>query len=113
MIAMYFRTGEMVGNVALRQYLTQNLIRLMEDEKLSQKEFAKRVGFSQPTISAWLNQKVWPEPENIEKVAQAFSMEPEALLQNPNSAKSNSVNLAQDLKNMAKKLGYKLQKNLD
>jgi transcriptional regulator with XRE-family HTH domain len=55
---------------------TERLVQLFEEEqrrrgKLSQKAFAKELGFDQQAFNDWIN-GVQPDFENVQKIAQAF-----------------------------------------
>lgn len=56
----------------------KHLVMLLQNG-LSQKEIAKRVGTTQPHVSIWMNGIRFPTSENLIKLSQALSIEPEEL----------------------------------
>ena len=56
----------------------KHLVMLLQNG-LSQKEIAKRVGTTQPHVSIWMNGIRFPTSENLIKLSQALSIEPQEL----------------------------------
>src|SRR5580692_8188469 len=77
----------------MRAIFAANLKRCMQERNLSQSDLARAIwkeertdsrGYPQPLnkdrISAWVNGRVLPTQENLEKAAEALGVTPEALL---------------------------------
>ena len=59
----------------------KNIIKdIIEDSKLSQQEFAKKIGTSQGTISKWITGVQEPRFYQLQKIATVFEIDAEILL---------------------------------
>ena len=59
----------------LKQYLA--------DEEITQTEFAKRAGVSQPTVWGWLSGEWLPAPETLKKLSAITGLSIDELLDQP------------------------------
>ena len=46
---------------------------------MTQADIAKKVGTTQPVISNWLNGQIFPNAENLKKLADVLDLEPQEL----------------------------------
>ncbi len=71
------------GIVAIRENLSRNLEGILKAKGLTQKDLAKAIGLSQGSISGWITERDWPEPENLDKVVKELGIKPEVLFADP------------------------------
>lgn len=57
-----------------RQVFSENLTKYMKRNDIDQKELAKVLNVSQPTISSWINLKKYPRIETIERISEYFKV---------------------------------------
>ena len=63
----------------IRENLRLNLISLLELNKMSQKDFSKKLGVSQSAVTNWIKGKNSPDIELVEKICQEFNVSPNYL----------------------------------
>ena len=61
--------------------ISEKIFRILEDKKMSQKEFAERTGISQSTISDWKRKKTNPSSEKIMIICEVLQISPYDLLE--------------------------------
>lgn len=71
-----------------------NLSRLLQERKMTQREFAKLVGVSAPTVNDWLSGKTSPRMTKIDKICSILSVKRSDLLDAP---KAISVEINADI----------------
>lgn len=99
--------------MALRDNLAKNLERILRAKKVTQKELAAAIGLTQGSISGWINQHDWPEPENLDKVMKELAISPEELFRDPPeklALPNPEDELFQLFKIAVKKAGFKVVK---
>jgi transcriptional regulator with XRE-family HTH domain len=57
-----------------KEIFAKNLKKLMEGKEINQKELAKIIGVSAPTMNDWLQAKKYPRIDKIEKLADYFGV---------------------------------------
>ena len=57
-----------------KEVFAKNLKKLMEGKEINQKELAKIIGVSAPTMNDWLQAKKYPRIDKIEKLADYFGV---------------------------------------
>ena len=57
----------------------KNIIELRQHYKMSQRDFALKLGISKATVSLWENGKKYPTRRNLEKLAGMFNLNPQDL----------------------------------
>ena len=67
-----------------------HLKELMGIKDISSVSLAEKLGVSKATISYWINGKVFPDPENLQKIANALGIEVWQLFKDP-AEKDKSV----------------------
>lgn len=60
--------------------ISERIFELLEEKKISQKEFSKRTGISQSTISDWKRKKTNPASDKIMPICQVLKVTPYELL---------------------------------
>lgn len=66
------------------------LKRYLEDHKVTQVEFAERMGVKQSTVSDWLNGHITPSTKNLRAISAATNLTIDELLANPVRARGAS-----------------------
>lgn len=61
--------------------ISEKIFWVLEDKKMSQKEFAERTGISQSTISDWKRKKTNPSSEKIMIICEVLQISPYDLLE--------------------------------
>lgn len=57
----------------------KNIIELRQHYKMSQRDFALKMGISKATVSLWENGKKYPTRRNLEKLSSMFNLNPQDL----------------------------------
>jgi transcriptional regulator with XRE-family HTH domain len=73
--------------MGLMQNVAANVRRLLAERGITGSEFARQVGVEPSVMSRWLNCKVTPLVQNIEKMAAILGVPVESLTQNPDTPK--------------------------
>ena len=60
-------------------HIGKNIIKLRQHLKLSQQDFALKLGISKATVSLWENERKYPTRKNLEKLASVFKVDPQEL----------------------------------
>lgn len=60
--------------------ISEKILQLLEERKMTQKEFAKRTGISQSTISEWKKKHTNPVSDKILIICEVLEVTPEELL---------------------------------
>jgi transcriptional regulator with XRE-family HTH domain len=68
-------TVEDTGFMALKLTFAFNLRRLMRLHNVQAKDFAEKIGVSASMVTHWRNGDAFPQPDNIEKICEAFAVE--------------------------------------
>ena len=58
----------------------ERLKQYLEDHEISQTEFGRLVGVSQPTVSGWLNGEILPSAEKLKEMSNKTALTIDALL---------------------------------
>ena len=74
---------EMDERARIIEVFRKNLANLISERKLTQREFAKMVGVSAPTVNDWLKGKTSPRMNKIDKICSIFSIKRSDLLDPP------------------------------
>lgn len=60
-------------------HIGKNIVKLRQHLKLSQQDFALKLGVSKATVSLWENERKYPTRKNLEKLASVFKVDPQEL----------------------------------
>ena len=60
--------------------ISERIFKLLEEKNITQKEFGKRTGISNSTISDWKRKKTNPSADKIMNICYALDVTPEQLL---------------------------------
>lgn len=93
----------------LRQNFASNAKRLIRENGLSQREFAKKMGVDEGLVSKWLNQVHFPDDRYLDKTITVLGCTYEELFRDPDGAVPDPV--IRFLRDVAKTRGYKLVKD--
>ena len=55
--------------------MAENIRRLMQEKGVNSKEVIEALGFKQPTFSDWINGKMYPRIDKINKMAEYFGVD--------------------------------------
>lgn len=100
-----------IGNdvaASIRKNFATNLRRLLRENSLKQKQFAKTLGISEPLASNWLNEVNFPDPENFDRIRATFGWSYEELVRDPEAP--SPENLIEAIKKFADASGYDFKK---
>jgi transcriptional regulator with XRE-family HTH domain len=94
-----------------KQIMAQNIRRLMEEKGVNSKEVIEALGFKQPTFSDWINAKMYPRVDKINKMAEYFGVETYELTE-PHS-KIDKLNRIRESMDKLEELKVQLRKRED
>lgn len=69
----------------------ERLKRYLEDEDISQAEFARRMGVSQPTVSDWLSGAFMPSTQRLKAMSKLTGISIDELLAAPSHPHSSEL----------------------
>ena len=70
-----------MANERIKQIFAENLRRLLEENRMQDKDLIPVTGASQTAISDWLNAKKYPRMDKIEKIANHFQIQKSDLIE--------------------------------
>lgn len=88
----------------LREHFAANLKRLLQEAEITQRAFAKDVGVSEGIVSKWMNERVFPEDRQIDKICEVLKVPYEELVRDPLSPFPDPV--MRFFRDVAKSRGY-------
>ena len=71
--------SDLEKNVPSNILIGKNIIELRQHYKMSQRDFALKMGISKATVSLWENGKKYPTRRNLEKLSSLFNLNPQDL----------------------------------
>ncbi len=67
-------------NEAKRMLISERIFKLIKEKKMTQKDFAERVGIAGSTVSEWKKKKTNPSSDKIMDICSVLGVTPEQLL---------------------------------
>ena len=97
------------GHLAtLRKNFSGNLERLLQERGLKQRTFAEKVGVSESIVSKWINERIFPEDRQVDRISAVLGVTYEELFRDPDSTLPDP--LVRALRDLIKSHGYDLVK---
>ncbi|WP_239748940.1 MULTISPECIES: helix-turn-helix transcriptional regulator [unclassified Mammaliicoccus] len=79
-----------MSHKSVRQILSQNLKKLMDDNNVTQSKLSESLGLSQSTISNWLREEKYPRIQHIQQLADFFNV-PKSYLTDENKEELDNL----------------------